>query len=78
MDAQMNKATLRKELMELSPAERLEFVEELWDSLAPEDLPPLTDEQMRELDRRYDSLVRDPARGSSWEDARSRLLAKYK
>ena len=78
MDAQMNKATLRKELMELSPAERLELVEELWDSLAPEDLPPLTDEQMQELDRRYEALIRDPTRGSSWEDVRARLLAKYR
>jgi putative addiction module component (TIGR02574 family) len=74
----MNKATLRKELMELSPAERLELVEELWDSLVPEDLPPLTDEQMREFDRRYDALIRDPARGASREDVRTRLLAKYK
>jgi putative addiction module component (TIGR02574 family) len=74
----MNKAALRKELMELSPAERLELVEELWDSLAPEDLPPLTDEQMQELDRRYEALVRDPTRGSSWEDVRARLLAKYR
>jgi putative addiction module component (TIGR02574 family) len=64
--------------MELTPAERLELVEELWDSLAPEDLPPLTDELMQELDRRYEALVRDPTRGSSWEDVRARLLAKYR
>jgi putative addiction module component (TIGR02574 family) len=74
----MNKAALRKELMELPPTERLELVEELWDSLAPEDLPPVTDEQMQELERRYEALVRDPSRGSSWEDARARLLAKYR
>jgi putative addiction module component (TIGR02574 family) len=74
----MNKAALRKELMELPPAERLELVEELWDSLAPADMPPLTDEQMQELERRYEALVRDPARASSWEDARARLLAKYR
>jgi putative addiction module component (TIGR02574 family) len=74
----MNKAALRKELMELSPAERLELVEELWDSLTPEDLPPLTDEQMQDLDRRYEALIRDPTRGSSWEDVRARLLAKYR
>ena len=43
---QMNKALLA-ELMELSPAERLELVEELWDSIPPEDLPPLTEEQSR-------------------------------
>ena len=35
--ADMNKATLRKELMELSPAERLELIGELWDSIPPQD-----------------------------------------
>ena len=73
----MNKILLQK-LLQLSPAERLELVEELWDSLEPQDLPSLTDEQMQELDRRYEALVRDPSRGSSWEDARARLLAKYR
>jgi|tagenome__1003787_1003787.scaffolds.fasta_scaffold14471581_1 putative addiction module component (TIGR02574 family) len=74
----MNKATLRKELMELTPAERLDLIGELWDSLTPENVPPLSDEDMQELDRRHEALVRDPSRGSSWEDAKARLLAKYK
>jgi putative addiction module component (TIGR02574 family) len=74
----MNKAALWKELMKLAPVERLELVEELWDSIEAVDLPPLTDEQMQELEHRYEALVRDPARASSWEDARARLLAKYR
>jgi putative addiction module component (TIGR02574 family) len=73
----MNKALL-KELMELTPAERLELAEELWDSIPPQDLPPLTEEQKQEIELRYEALVRDPGRGSTWEDARARLWAKYR
>jgi putative addiction module component (TIGR02574 family) len=77
MSAAMNKALL-KELLELSPAERIEIAEELWDSVKPQDWPPLTAEQKQEIERRYDELVRDPSCGSTWEDVRARLWAKYK
>ena len=73
----MNKALL-KELLELPAAERLELVEELWDSIRPGDLPPLTDAQIEEFERRHEALVNDPSRGSTWEAAKTRLLAKYK
>jgi putative addiction module component (TIGR02574 family) len=73
----MNKALL-KELLELTPTERLELVEELWDSIPPQELPPLTEEQKQEIELRYEALVRDPNRGSTWEDARARLWAKYR
>jgi putative addiction module component (TIGR02574 family) len=74
----MNKATLRKELMQLSPAERIELACDLWDSIAPGDLPPLTDAQKQEIERRHEALIRDPNRGSTWEDVKARLWAKYK
>jgi putative addiction module component (TIGR02574 family) len=74
----MNKATLRKELMELSPAERLELIGELWDSIPPEDVSPLTPEQQQELDRRYEAMLRDPDRGAPWEEVKARLWAKYR
>jgi putative addiction module component (TIGR02574 family) len=73
----MNKTLLNKAL-ELTPAERIELVEEIWDSIPPEDMPPLTEEQKREIDRRYEAMIRDPNRGSKWEDVQARLLAKYK
>jgi putative addiction module component (TIGR02574 family) len=73
----MNKATLFKELMELPPEERLQLVEELWDSLAAEDIP-LTDEQKREIDRRWAEHQKNPDRGSPWEEVRARLWARYK
>jgi putative addiction module component (TIGR02574 family) len=47
----MNKALL-KELLELPPADRIDLAMELWGSIALEDMPPLTAEQMAELDQR--------------------------
>lgn len=74
----MNKALLLKEALALTPEERIELVEEIWDSIAPQEMPPLTPEQMEEIERRYDEMVRDPSRGSKWVDVRARLRAKYK
>ena len=48
----MNKALLT-ELLELTPAERIQLAEDLWDSIAPEEMPTLTDEQQQEIGRRY-------------------------
>jgi putative addiction module component (TIGR02574 family) len=72
----MNKALL-KELLELSPADRLQLVEDLWDSIEPGDLGPLTDEQKQEIQRRYADHVRNPAKSSRWDDVKARLLARY-
>ena len=73
----MNKALL-KEALELTPAERIELVGKIWDSIPPQDMPPLTAEQKQEIERRYEAMLRDPSRGSKWEDVEARLLAKYK
>jgi len=44
---------LREELFKLSAAERLELVEELWDSIADDDAAlALTNEQREDLERR--------------------------
>ena len=72
----MNKPLL-KELLELTPAERIELAEDLWDSIEPEELPPLTAEQMEECERRYAEHLRDPSSASRWEDVKARLLARY-
>ena len=73
----MNKSLL-KEALELTPAERIELVSEIWDSIPPQDAPSLTAEQKQEIERRYEAMVRDPSRGSKWEDVEARLRAKYK
>ena len=48
----------------LTPDERLELLERLWDSLSsrPSDVP-VTDAQRLELDRRLDALAQDVAEG---------------
>ena len=66
--------SLREELLELSAAERLELVEELWDSIADDDEAlALTDEQRRDLERRLAEAEADPTGGSPWEEVRKRI-----
>lgn len=72
----MNKAALRKELMELTPAEQLELVEELWDSLEPENLPELTAEQIAEVEREWAEHQKDPSSVVTWEEVRRELWAR--
>ena len=65
---------LREELFKLSAAERLELVEELWDSIADDDEAlALTDEQREDLDQRLAEADADPAGGSPWEEVRERI-----
>jgi putative addiction module component (TIGR02574 family) len=62
------------ELFELSAAERILLVEELWDSIAstPESVP-LTDAQRRELDSRLAARERDPQTGADWDAVKQRV-----
>jgi putative addiction module component (TIGR02574 family) len=65
---------LRKELFKLSVAERLELVEELWDSISDDDAAlSLTPEQREDLDRRLAEADADPNGGSPWDEARERV-----
>jgi putative addiction module component (TIGR02574 family) len=64
--------------MELTPEERIQLAEDLWDSITPEEMPPLTEEQMAEMDRRLAEHEKDPGRASPWEEVRARLWARYK
>jgi len=73
----MNEALLR-ELMKLGPEERIQLAQDLWDSIAPEDMPPLTSVQIQEMERRLAEHEKDPARAVAWEEVRARLWARYK
>jgi putative addiction module component (TIGR02574 family) len=66
------------ELFKLSAAERIQLAEDLWDSVAadPENLPPLTDNQRSELDRRLAQHERDPSTATTWDDTRARLWSR--
>jgi putative addiction module component (TIGR02574 family) len=70
---------LREELFKLTAAERLELVEELWDSIAAElekEPFPLSAAQREDLDRRIRELDEHPERARPWEEVRERLLAR--
>jgi putative addiction module component (TIGR02574 family) len=56
----------------LTPHERLELIERLWDSLTPEDVP-LTEAQQKELQRRLERLERDGVSGRSWDEVEHRV-----
>lgn len=51
----------------LSPEERIQLAEDLWDSL-PERAVQLSDAQRTELARRLSLHEADPARGRPWSD----------
>lgn len=59
----------------LSQEERLELIEELWESLGEEerDALPLTPEQQDELDRRLDTLEKEGPVGLKAAEVRARL-----
>jgi putative addiction module component (TIGR02574 family) len=67
---------LREELLKLSVEERLEFVQELWDSIAADcerEPHPLTDEQRQDLERRLAEADSDPTGGAPWQEVRERI-----
>ena len=64
-------------LRRLSVAERLQLVEDLWDSIAqdaPDEALPVTPQLAAELDRRVEEHERDPASGLEWEAVRAQIL----
>lgn len=66
------------ELLKLSPAERIQLAEDLWDSVAaqPDLVPALSDDQRQEIERRLAEHVRDPGSALNWEDVRARLWSR--
>ncbi|ACB75222.1 addiction module component, TIGR02574 family [Opitutus terrae PB90-1] len=69
----MNPA-IESELRALSPAERILLVEEIWDRIAaePESVPVSASHRV-ELDRRLDSLEKNPDQGRPWDEVRDEL-----
>jgi len=66
-----------KDILNLSIAERIELIGDLWDSLAesPETVV-LTEAQKTELDRRLEAHRKDPTAGASWPTVRDRIARR--
>ena len=65
-------------IFDLSPAEKRQLVEDLWDDLAatPEAVP-VHDWQRQELARRKANLVKNPASRLAWEEVKRRVRASH-
>lgn len=65
-------------IFDLSPPEKLQLVEDLWDDLAavPSEVP-IHDWQKEELARRKANLTSNPAAGLSWDEVKRRIRSRY-
>lgn len=66
--------TLTQEILKLSVAERIQLLEDLWDSIAstPERLS-VTDAQKAELDRRRQCFDQGATTARTWEEVKKNL-----
>ena len=65
-------------VFDLSPSEKRQLVEDLWDDLAstPGDVP-LHEWQKDELDRRKANLAANPSSGISWEQVKQTIRSHH-
>ena len=64
-----------EQLRNLPISERIQIVEDLWDSIAAEPDPiPLGPAHLEELDRRLDRYEVSPNEGIEWSVLKSRIL----
>jgi putative addiction module component (TIGR02574 family) len=67
------------DISNLSSEERLQLLEQIWESLsATPDAIPLTSTQREELDRRLDELDREGPAGIPWDDVLRRIRSRIK
>lgn len=65
-------------IFDLTPSEKLQLVEDLWDDLAatPE-VVPVYDWQKQELARRKENLLKNAGSGLAWEEVKRRVRARH-
>ena len=64
--------TALAEIAQLSISERIQLAEDIWDTLASEELL-LPEVQRTELDRRLQAYRTDPQPGTSWQQVQQRV-----
>ncbi len=65
-------------IFDLSPSEKLQLVEDLWDDLAatPSEIP-IHEWQKTELSRRKTNLMNDFTAGLSWDQVKKRVRNRH-
>lgn len=64
-------------IRKLSPEERVQLVEDIWDTLVDDtESLPVTDAQAAELDRRLEAYAKDSDPGTPWEQVKADLRAE--
>lgn len=63
--------------MKLSISERIQLVEDIWDTIALEsDSVALTENDKKIIDERLEAYHKNPHLGSSWEEVYKRIISK--
>ncbi len=63
--------------LDLSIPERIQLVEDIWDTIAAEaQSVELTEDEKRLIDERLEAYHRTPDSGSPWEDVYKRILSR--
>ncbi|EFK96610.1 conserved hypothetical protein [sediment metagenome] len=73
----MKKYISMADVLRLSVSERIQFVEDIWDTIAtvPENIQ-LTEPQKKELDKRLANYHKNSSAGSPWQEVKKRILSK--
>ena len=66
--------SLPPEILQLNISERIQLVEDIWDSISTTTAEiDLTEAQKKELDSRLDRLQHNLNSGSTWEEVKQRI-----
>ncbi len=65
------------EIFKLGRAEKLQLVEDLWDSIGDEDDAPVSSSVSDELRRRKKRFVENPQLGRTWEQVKTRARKQH-
>lgn len=64
--------------LELSIAERIQLVEDIWDTIAAQaDSLELTEDEKKIIDERLEAYHNNPDLGAPWNEVYKRIVAKH-
>lgn len=69
-------AELLEQIKSLSTEEQWELLENLWTHLNHTDNADLSEDEIRELQRRAEEAISDPQSDISWEEFRNTLMSR--